>query len=99
MKRSKELEYWLINISLGVVSLYIVYLIINALLGNGIEMHRRAFGSVANAGPYYFASNPGAFCGMVFLYAFLLGGIIYYMRQLAQDRKFRIEMMRLRGEE
>ena len=97
-KTSGDFEYWLINTFLGAAGLYVVYLIGNALLGNGIDMHRRIFGFVAHAGPYYFKTEPGKFCGMMFIYVFLLGGIIYYMRQRAQDRKFQLEMMHLRGE-
>lgn len=97
-KSSGELEYWSFNVFLGGVSIYIIYMICNALLGNGIDMYRRTFGAMAQAGPYYFESEPGKFCGMMLLYVFLLGGIIYYMRQLAHDRRFRLEMMRERGE-
>lgn len=100
MGARNEFCYWLVMTFLGGVCLYFSCLIVNAFLGNGIEMHRVFLGYTikAHAGPYYFSSEPVKFCGLLFVYAFMIGGVVAYMRNLATERKFQIEMMRLRGE-
>lgn len=98
MSSRNEFGYWLMMTLLTAGALYIVYLITNALIGNGIDVRRSFSGMNAERDIYFFATDPAKFCGVMLLYVFSLGGIIYYVSQRAQERKFQIEMMRLRGD-